>query len=635
MFKNVGEEEAVSQFLTQDKGQEDELDFREFHLVDLFDSQTLREAVSKVSDVVPETVVQQHHGHLLRWLEERNMRNEETVTVSQFCDVLFNRGVNRKEAEEAFEQFDVDGEGVAYIDSMMEALKSTNGANLRGELSHAIRTLRACSLAPGVIDIFSPYTTELGKHGHRILKYLLRNRAPSNTLPYPALDGFTNITAMRMVVLEQYLKNTQNKKDDSSKDDQLNELKFLNKPYCNIQVSSNRQDVGRLVDGDVSTFWQSDGPAHSHWIRLKMKSGVSLSNLSMLVTRSDQSYMPQHIIVVAGNSPVSMEIIKDIHIPSSYPSDEVVLLENAKVRSRFIQINIKKCQYEGCDVRIHGLKAVGFRAMTGMEVNVAETSAVWYLSVLSATATAAIPMAPHLQSAILENTKTALQQMPPLSLCKLHCKKHSFITPKILDQVEEFVGTVAKNSEGKTSLEGLLLLLQLSLARGNIPSVLKCLMEMHENFNNLPCLRSDRLAWDHPVPGGVKIMKNIESVQSGLLRKHTTVLEPLEVKCSGGSKDAKSMPSNVLTSDWSSEAYISTEPCVTMVFHNSNHSFQLVKLDIKVSKGGYGPKCGMVFIADEVAAMEDFDLNFDYDDLEMYDNWTEEDFKKHKSERYL
>ncbi|PIK37542.1 putative zinc finger ZZ-type and EF-hand domain-containing protein 1 [Apostichopus japonicus] len=428
-----GEEERTLALHSTRQRQDEELDLSEFHLIDLFNSETLREAVSKVSDVVPETVVQQHHGHLLRWLEERNMRNEQTVTVGQFCDVLFNRGVNRKEAEEAFEQFDVDGEGVAYINSMMEALKSTNGANLRGELSHAIRTLRACSLAPGVIDIFAAKSPELGNHGYRILKYLLRNRAPSSTLPYPSLDGFTNISAMRMVVLEQYLKSAQNRKD-SSKDDSLNELKYLNKPYCSIFVSSNRQDVGRLADGDVSTFWQSDGPAHSHWIRLKMKSGVSLNSLSILVTRSDQSYMPQHIVVAAGNSPGSMKC--------SYPSDEVTLLDNAKIRSRFIQINIKKCQYEGCDVRVHGLKAVGSRVVTGMEVNITETSAVWYLSILSATATAAIPMAPHLQSAILENTN--LQQMPPLSLCKLYCKKSSFITPKILDQAEEFLVTVSK-----------------------------------------------------------------------------------------------------------------------------------------------------------------------------------------------
>ncbi|XP_071812907.1 zinc finger ZZ-type and EF-hand domain-containing protein 1-like isoform X3 [Apostichopus japonicus] len=628
-----GEEENSSHFIVPDKGQDDELDLSEFHLIDLFNSETLREAVSKVSDVVPETVVQQHHGHLLRWLEERNMRNEQTVTVGQFCDVLFNRGVNRKEAEEAFEQFDVDGEGVAYINSMMEALKSTNGANLRGELSHAIRTLRACSLAPGVIDIFAAKSPELGNHGYRILKYLLRNRAPSSTLPYPSLDGFTNISAMRMVVLEQYLKSAQSRKD-SSKDDSLNELKYLNKPYCSIFVSSNRQDVGRLADGDVSTFWQSDGPAHSHWIRLKMKSGVSLNSLSILVTRSDQSYMPQHIVVAAGNSPGSMEMVKDIHIPSSYPSDEVTLLDNAKIRSRFIQINIKKCQYEGCDVRVHGLKAVGSRVVTGMEVNIVETSAVWYLSILSATATAAIPMAPHLQSAILENTKTALQQMPSLSLCKLYCKKSSFITPKILDQAEEFLVTVSKNSDGKTSLEGLLLLLQLSLARGNIPSVLKCLQEMHNHFDDVSSGPSDGISSDSPIPGGLKIKKSIESVQTSLLKKHASVLENFEVTSSGGSRDLKSEPSNVLSSNWNSEAYVSTEPSVTMVFHNPNHSFQLTKVDIKVSKGGIGPKCGLILVADEVTALENYDMCFDFNDLERFDSWTEDDYRRFNEEGF-
>lgn len=37
------------------------------------------------------------------------------------------------------------------VETMLIALKNSNGANLQGELSHVIRQLQACSLTPGMI----------------------------------------------------------------------------------------------------------------------------------------------------------------------------------------------------------------------------------------------------------------------------------------------------------------------------------------------------------------------------------------------------------------------------------------------------------------------------------------------------
>lgn len=63
---------------------------------------------------------------------------------------------------QAFGQFDAEGDGVVDIESMLITLKNSNGANLKGELSHVIRQLQACSLTPGMrcvlvirISIFS------------------------------------------------------------------------------------------------------------------------------------------------------------------------------------------------------------------------------------------------------------------------------------------------------------------------------------------------------------------------------------------------------------------------------------------------------------------------------------------------
>ena len=87
-------------------------------------------------------MVQQHQASLQRWLEDRSSRNEETVTVAQFTDALMNRGVSRQECVAAFAQFDEEGEGTASVEAMTEAVKSTNGAKMRGDLTHCIRRLQ-------------------------------------------------------------------------------------------------------------------------------------------------------------------------------------------------------------------------------------------------------------------------------------------------------------------------------------------------------------------------------------------------------------------------------------------------------------------------------------------------------------
>ena len=57
---------------------------------------------------------------------------------------------------QAFGQFDAEGDGVVDVESMLIALKNSNGANLQGELSHVIRQLQACSLTPGMTwDFFT------------------------------------------------------------------------------------------------------------------------------------------------------------------------------------------------------------------------------------------------------------------------------------------------------------------------------------------------------------------------------------------------------------------------------------------------------------------------------------------------
>lgn len=136
---------------------------------------------------------------------------------------------------QAFGQFDAEGDGVVDVESMLIALKNSNGANLKGELSHVIRQLQACSLTPGrrcdlftmhdlicnchcrvevvtlsvfstgFVDIFSKTKDRLGAHASKILKFLHRNRIPSSAIPFPILEGYNSICTMRSSVVQDYL----------------------------------------------------------------------------------------------------------------------------------------------------------------------------------------------------------------------------------------------------------------------------------------------------------------------------------------------------------------------------------------------------------------------------------------------
>lgn len=67
-------------------------------------------------------------------------RGGDCVSVSQSVSLSLSQ---------AFGQFDAEGDGVVEVETLLMALKNSNGANLKGELSHVIRQLQACSLTPG------------------------------------------------------------------------------------------------------------------------------------------------------------------------------------------------------------------------------------------------------------------------------------------------------------------------------------------------------------------------------------------------------------------------------------------------------------------------------------------------------
>ncbi|XP_010745158.2 zinc finger ZZ-type and EF-hand domain-containing protein 1 isoform X1 [Larimichthys crocea] len=586
----------------------------------LLEQVKLREAAARISEsgVAIQSVLGGNEGVLVRWLEDRLNRGEESVNVEQFCEMLESRDAPRDECEEAFGQFDAEGDGVVDVESMLIALKNSNGANLKGELSHVIRQLQACSLTPGFVDIFSKTKDRLGAHASKILKFLHRNRIPSSAIPFPILEGYNSICTMRSSVVQDYLEFLLQKEKDLDiqyraeldRDPEVNKVKVVTQCYSSIEASSNAAEISKMTNGETSSFWQSDGSARSHWIRLKMKPDVVLRRLAIAVASNDHSYMPQLVSVAVGKNRRFLQEIRDIRIPSNV-TGYVALLENANITHPYIQINIKRCLSDGCDTRIHGLKTLGYQITKSKEVSVSDASAIWYLSLLTSLVTASMETNPALAHTVLQSTQKALRHMPPLSLTPSSTEFPKFFSLNVLEEVDGFLLRIA---DCCVSPDAELTLLAFALARGSVAKVLQA----------LSCI-SDHFEAEYKASS---LIVSMASVRLRLLNRNGKPLQLHLQACDVKSKEEKSGPENMLTESSTGDGFLteSGKKKATVILSTEDQSnFQVTQMRVKVRKGAIGAKCGLVFAYKEEGP---FDAEKHFKRFKKYDSWDHKDYKE-------
>lgn len=591
----------------------------------LLEQSLLREAAARLNDVAaPESVVTRNHSALLRWLEERHTRGEEVITQEQYCEMLENRSCTREECEESFAQFDAEGDGIVDVENMLEALRNSTGANLQGELSHVIRQLQACSLTPGFVDIFSKSKEELLAHAAKILKFLHRNRISSNAVPFPILAGYSNICTMRSSVMKDYLEQILQKENDlnieKSGDAKTNcgmdQVKMINKCYRRIETSSNGGDIDRLTNGETSSFWQSDGSARSHWIRLQLKPGILLRHLSIAVASGDQSYMPQQVAVTVGKHPNRLHEIREINIPSNV-TGYVTLLENASISFPVVQINIKRCHSDGCDTRIHGLRTVGYVATKKQKLSVSDASAIWYLSLMTSLVTSSMETSPALGHTVIQNTKKALQHMPPLSLTPASTEFPNFLSPNVLEEVDSFLIRIASCCI-IPDIE--LTLLAFALARGSVAKILSSLSAISDHLN------TEYKAFT--------LITSMETVRQNLLFKYGRTLHLTLQACDVKGKEEKSGPENLLLDPGTGDGFLSEsgKTRASIIFSTGTDSaLQVTQLRLRVRRGGIGAKCGLVFAYNHNC--RGFQAEEHFKRFEKYDTWKLPELKQFIKDR--
>nr|XP_045015573.1 zinc finger ZZ-type and EF-hand domain-containing protein 1 isoform X2 [Jaculus jaculus] len=579
----------------------------------------LREAAAALRPAPPcESLVSRHHGALLRWLEERLGRGEESVTLEQFRELLEARGAgcSGEQFEEAFAQFDAEGDGTVDAENMLEALKNSSGANLQGELSHIIRQLQACSLVPGFIDIFSESKEGLSVHSSMILRFLHRNRISSTVIPYPMLDHCNNMCTMRSSVLKESLDQLVQKEKESPGDlarsPEIDKLtKSVTKCYAYIETSSNPADIYRMTNGETSSYWQSDGSARSHWIRLKMKPDVVLRHLSIAVASTDQSYMPQQVTVAVGRNANDLQEVRDVHIPSNV-TGYVTLLENANITQLYVQINIKRCLSDGCDTRIHGLRAIGFQRIKKSGVSVSDASAIWYWSLLTSLVTASMETNPAFVQTVLHNTQKALQHMPPFSLSPGSADFSTFLSPNVLEEVDSFLLRITSCC---STPEVELTLLAFALARGSVAKVMKSL-----------CTITDHLDTQYEASS---LISSMASVRQNLLLKYGKPLQLTLQACDVKGKEDKSGPENLLVEPWTRDGFLTEtgkNRASTIFSTGTDSAFQVTQIRIMVRRGGIGAQCGLVFAYNSPS--DKFHAEEHFKRFEKYDKWKLQELRQ-------
>jgi len=122
-----------------------------------------------------------------------------------------------------------------------------------------------------------------------------------------------------------------------------------------VSTSCDDDDKENLLDGDPSSYWESDGNQGTHWVRLQMKAGVVIRKLIVSVDSGDDNYMPNHIVVMGGIDAEHLKLLANTKIDSTFTGD-VCILEDAATFYPCLEIRIKECKDEGIDTRLHGIK---------------------------------------------------------------------------------------------------------------------------------------------------------------------------------------------------------------------------------------------------------------------------------------
>eukprot|EP00047_Mylnosiga_fluctuans_P000811 m.202671 g.202671 ORF g.202671 m.202671 type:complete len:4234 (-) comp10109_c2_seq9:387-13088(-) len=128
----------------------------------------------------------------------------------------------------------------------------------------------------------------------------------------------------------------------------------------NLETSTNRDQAKRLLE-NTERYWESNGPAGTHWIELQFNPGFVITELVMVVITQD-SYRPARLTIKTGQSEDDLSTFDTINCSSARRGNKIPIMSDCTEHYPVVRICIEA---DGINCRINGILVTTVRQKTG------------------------------------------------------------------------------------------------------------------------------------------------------------------------------------------------------------------------------------------------------------------------------
>jgi hypothetical protein len=127
-----------------------------------------------------------------------------------------------------------------------------------------------------------------------------------------------------------------------------------------LSVSSAAAHASKLLDGNLDTYWQSDG-SRPHWIQFAFPKSARVQRVLLYLDYvKDRSFTPKRITVKVGSTPSELTQVSEFHNRQGTEGAWVNALQSSAAGKdcQYLRITIHENHDSGCNSRVRGVKLV-------------------------------------------------------------------------------------------------------------------------------------------------------------------------------------------------------------------------------------------------------------------------------------
>ncbi|CAF0766591.1 unnamed protein product [Brachionus calyciflorus] len=420
---------------------------------------------------------------------EKLERGHGQIYDYKLKDYLLSIGYDKESTNQVISYLVDSYDGSLELDDLKTFfnLFESSGWNFKADMH--LKKMLSCPLVPGFIDAFCEDNT-ISKYEHlseKLFKFMLSHRLPAEQINEPYLENrilVSNLKRKMLILTEETFYEEYGRNKTVCLDQQCT---------SSLKSCCSNDKIKNVLDGKSTTYWQTSNleKCENHWILIMLKENIKLTNLSLcsIGNKTDEFLKTVVIEVLAGSSNKLETIVSKCDYNLTLNNEYTIcncFPNNQKIT--FLKIVFKRTtekNYWGKNndqIKIKSIKIAGKKVLAEpASVTVQDASICWYFEMLSSIALIQSQLMPSLHSKILQITKNALQNMPPLSLTL--DSKNTFLTPTVLEKVDSFLKNFLEVTSTSTidKSEAILIYLSFNLARGNLKAIMSSLVLLLEN----------------------------------------------------------------------------------------------------------------------------------------------------------